>query len=697
MVKTGWLLVNGNLENRNLARMDQKQARLRIEELSKELEGHNYKYYVLSAPIVSDHEFDTMLNELIDLEEQFPDLVKENSPTKRVGGQVTKVFPSVKHKYPMLSLDNTYTKEELDDFFKRIQKHLHNEGELDLEPATYVCELKFDGIAIGLTYENGQLKRAVTRGDGEQGDDVTANVRTIRSIPLQLIGNGYPKEFEIRGEVYLSHNSFEQINKDRQAKGEPLFSNPRNSASGSLKMQDSAMVAKRYLNCFLYFLHGESLPFLSHYENLQEAKKWGFRISDNVKLCNGTDSVMDFINYWDANRHQLEMDIDGIVIKVNSFDQQKKLGFTAKSPRWAIAFKFKAENASTRLLSVAFQVGRTGAITPVANLEPVLLAGTTVKRASLHNADQIDKLGLRIGDMVFVEKGGDIIPKITGVDTGLQRPDISQSVQFIEQCPECKTPLTREGGEVAHYCPNEKGCPTQLKGKISHFVSRKAMDIDSLGEETIEMLFDKGHIHDPADLYSLKENDLKNMDRFAEKSITNLIDGIAASKKAPFNRVLFALGIRYVGETVAKKLSSFFKDIDTLKEANMDELIAVDEIGEKIAESVCQYFNDSENSTLIEQLKDHGLPLTLGKGVIANETKGKLEGLRFVVSGVFLSYTRDGIKETIELNGGKNVSSISAKTDYLLAGNNMGPSKMAKAATLGVKVIQESEFIKMIS
>ena len=677
--------------------MEKDKAQDRIQQLSRELEEHNFKYYVLSSPSISDYEFDILFKELLELERKYPELVNDNSPTKRVGGQVAQFFPTVMHKYPMLSLDNTYTRDELGDFANRVQKWLQIEGELGMEEAEYACELKYDGVAIGLTYINGKLERAVTRGDGNQGDDVTNNIRTIKSIPLQLLGHGYPDEFEIRGEVFLTHKSFEKINQERKKLGEPLFANPRNSASGSLKMQDSAMVAKRNLDCFLYSLHGDDLPFTTHLENLHEAKKWGFKISENTSQCHDLDSVMEFINYWESNRSVLEMDIDGVVIKVNDYAQRERLGFTSKSPRWAIAFKFKAENVSTRLLKVDFQVGRTGAVTPVANLDPVLLAGTTVKRASLHNADQIEKLGLRIGDTVFVEKGGDIIPKITGVSTIASRPDVSFAVQFIKECPECKTDLVRIEGVAAHYCPNQMGCPTQIKGRISHFVSRKAMNIDSLGEETIDLLFEKRLVKNPADLYGLKGSDMEGIDRFAEKSITNLLNGIEESKNIPFNRVLFALGIRYVGETVAKTLATHFRNIEALKNASKEELTDVDEIGEKITESVSWYFADPTNLEQIERLNHFGVSFSLNDGENIINSKGKLTGLRLVVSGVFEQFSRDEIKEVIEQNGGRNASSISSKTQYLVAGKNMGPSKLKKAEQLGVVIINEEEFLKLIS
>ena len=595
--------------------MTKEEAREKIRQLSEELEKHNYNYYVLSAPIISDQEFDGLMHELIEIEKKFPELAEPNSPTKRVGGEVTKNFETVKHKYPMLSLDNTYSEEELQEFDKRVKKMIpayrqstlfdraaQDNAEECLNEIEYVCELKYDGVAIGLTYKNGELTRAVTRGDGMKGDDVTANVRTIKSIPLKLRKGNYPEEFEIRGEIYLPRTVFERINKERKEAGETLFANPRNSASGTMKMQDSSVVAKRDLDCFLYSLHSEHLPYKTHFENLLAAKEWGFKISDEVSICKGTREVLDFIMKWENKRSNLDFDIDGIVLKVNSLRLQKVLGNTSKSPRWAISFKFKAERAATELLSIVYQVGRTGAITPVANLEPVSLSGTTVKRASLHNADQIERLDIREGDVVFVEKGGEIIPKIIGFDKSKRNPD-SKPWQYISHCPECNTGLIRDEGEAIHYCPNEAGCPPQIKGRIEHFISRKAMDIEGLGEETIELLYEKGLVSDVSDLYDLKREDMISLERFAEKSVSNLLIGVEESKKIEFDRLLFALGIRFVGETVAKKLTFHYRSIDNLRKADIEDLNRVEEIGNKIAQSIIKYFADKRNIELIEDRK----------------------------------------------------------------------------------------------
>ena len=620
--------------------MNKEQVKQRIEILVKELEEHNYRYYVESRPTISDIEFDTLLKELIMLEDSFPEFTDPNSPTKRVGGEITKDFPTVKHRFPMLSLDNTYSWEELQDFDKRVNKGLQIEGELALNSVQYACELKYDGVAIGLRYLNGELVQAVTRGDGEQGDDVTPNVRTIKSIPLKLKGNNYPQDFEIRGEIFLSRKYFEEINNLRKAEGEVTYANPRNLASGTLKMQDSRIVAERKLDCFLYSLHGKGLPFSTHFDNLKIAKKWGFNISEKSSLESDLKGVMDFISYWNEKRSSLEMDIDGIVIKVNDFTQQKQLGFTSKYPRWAIAYKFESEKAITQLNHISYQVGRTGSITPVANLAPILLAGTTVKRASLHNADQIKKLELCENDFVYVEKGGDIIPKITGVlfEKRVNNPSI---IQFIDHCPECSSILERKEGEVNHYCPNEQECPPQIKGKILHFIGRKAMNIDGLGEETIDLLYEKKLIANIADLYTIQREDLLGLDRFAEKSISNLLEGVAESKEVPFGKVLFALGIRYVGETVAKKLVQHFKSIDALMDAKREDLIDADEIGEKIADSILGYFSNSFYNDLIEELKLHGLQFKIDIDSITSEI---LSGLSFVISGVFEQFSREEIK-----------------------------------------------------
>lgn len=665
----------------------------KIDTLSKEIEQHNYNYYVLSQPTISDFEFDKLLEELILLEKENPQFLKPDSPSQRVGGQITKEFQTVKHKYPMLSLGNTYSREELNDFDERVHKALVGEVE-------YVCELKYDGVAIGLKYVDGILVQALTRGDGTQGDDVTANVKTIRSIPIKLKGTNFPKEFEIRGEIFLPRKSFNKINKEREEIDEPLLANPRNAASGTLKMQDSAVVAKRNLDCFLYFILGEGLPFKSHYENLEAAKNWGFKVpeGDKIKICSSLNEVSDFINLWDKKRYELDFDVDGIVLKVNRYDQQNSLGFTAKTPRWAIAYKYKAEQACTRLLSISYQVGRTGAITPVANLEPVLLAGTTVKRASLHNADIIEKLDVRMNDYVFVEKGGEIIPKIISVNLDKRGNEVGEKTQYIHLCPECGTELVRKEEEANHFCPNEAGCAPQIKGKIEHFVGRKAMNIDSIGAETIDQLFNAGLIKNIADIYELKnkKDKLLQMDRMAEKSVNNILQGIEMSKQVPFERILFGLGIRHVGETVAKKLARHFKNINALATASRDELLLVDEIGDKIADSIIDYFSMKENKELIERFTSEGLILEVKESEKNPLSSNKLEGKSFVVSGVFAHFSRDAIKESIELNGGKNVSAISAKTDYVVAGDKMGPEKLKKAEKLGIKIISEEEYIEMV-
>lgn len=671
--------------------MTHEEAKSKISSLTTSINQHNYNYYVLSSPTISDYDFDMLLEELIKLESEFPDLAQDNSPTKRVGGEVTKEFETVRHKYPMLSLGNSYSKEEITDFETRIKKLVEDEVE-------YVCELKYDGVAIGITYVDGKLTRALTRGDGTQGDDITTNVKTIKSIPLQLHGNDYPKEFEIRGEIFLPKDVFEELNKEREEIGEQLYANARNTASGTIKMQDSAVVAQRKLDSYLYFVLGDNLPFKTHFESLEVAGKWGFKVplekNNFIKKCKNIDEIFEFINYWDKVRNNLNFDIDGIVIKVNSYRQQEEMGFTAKSPKWAIAYKFKAEKVKTKLLEITYQVGRTGAITPVANLEPVLLAGTTVKRASLHNADQIEKLDIREGDWVFVEKGGEIIPKIVGVEAS-QRDIFSQPTQYITQCPECKTELIRTEGDAKHFCPNEWGCPPQIKGKMQHFISRKAMNIDGLGEETIEQLFNEGLAKNIGDLYSLTKEQLLPLERMAEKSVNNLLKGLVDSKKVPFERVLFAIGIRYVGETVAKKLAKHFKNIDAIMQASFEELIAADEIGDKIAESIIQYFTVEQNIKLIEELKNIGLQFSLSETQLQN-TSDKLTGLTFVVSGVFSLFSRDELKDLIEQNGGKVSGSISKKTSYIVAGENMGPSKLEKATELGVAIIDENTFSEMI-
>lgn len=693
MVNVGCLSVKKKINKsifghfRNVKFMSKDEAKARIEQLSKEIEQHNYNYYVLSKPVISDYDFDMLLEELIRLEKEFPEFLSPDSPSQRVGGAVTKEFKTVKHKYPMLSLSNSYSREEVQEFENRIRKLI----ERDVE---YVCELKYDGVAIGLTYKNGKLVQAVTRGDGVQGDDVTVNIKTIKSIPLKLKGSDFPDEFEIRGEVFLPLKNFEKINKEREEAGEETYANPRNTASGTLKMQDSSVVAKRGLDCFLYFLLGENLPFNNHFDNLSKARDWGFKVPDSMCKVKNIEGIFAFIDEWDVKRHELPFETDGVVIKVNSYDDQKALGFTAKNPRWAIAYKFKAEQAATVLNSVSFQVGRTGAITPVANLQPVLLAGTTVKRASLHNADQIEKLDLRIGDTVFVEKGGEIIPKITGVDLS-KRSAGSQPLKYITHCPECGTKLKRNEGEAVHFCPNESGCPPQIKGKMEHFVSRKAMDIDSLGAETIDVLYEKGLVKNIADLYALKKEDIVTLERMAEKSAANLLEGIEQSKKVPFMRVLFALGIRFVGETVAKKLALHFKNIDNLMNATFEQLLEADEIGEKIAASVKEYFANEKNVEILNRLRASGLQFELSE---AENTKvsDKLAGKIFVVSGVFSKFSREEIEKAIEDNGGKNVSSVSKKTSYIIAGENIGPSKLEKAQKLNVPIISENDFLKML-
>ena len=660
-----------------------------IEQLRSLLHQHNYNYYVLNTPSISDQEFDSLMRQLQELEEQHPEYQDENSPSVRVGSDINKNFTQVSHKYPMLSLSNTYSEGEVNEFYQRVRKALNEEFEI-------CCEIKYDGTSISLIYEDGKLMRAVTRGDGEKGDDVTDNVKTIKSIPLVLHGNNYPPVFEMRGEILMPWDTFEELNREKEAREEPLFANPRNAASGTLKLQNSSIVASRKLDAYLYYLLGDNLPFDGHYENLQEAQKWGFKISPLMRKCHSTEEIFEFINYWDIERKNLPVATDGIVLKVNSLKQQKNLGFTAKSPRWAIAYKFQAERALTRLNRVTFQVGRTGAVTPVANLEPVQLSGTVVKRASLHNADIIENLDLYIGDMVYVEKGGEIIPKITGVDTALRSFMIGEKVKFINQCPECGSTLIRYEGEAAYYCPNDSACPPQIKGKIEHFISRKAMNIDGLGPETVDLFYSLGLIQNTADLYQLTIEKIKDLDGKGEKSAENIINGIEQSKKVPFERVIFALGIRFVGETVAKKIAKSFTNIDELINASKEELINIDEIGEKIAQSILNFFSNETNRTLIQRLKDAGLTLQRSEEERADYTD-KLSGLSIVISGVFTHYSRDEYKAMIEKNGGKNVSSISAKTSFILAGENMGPSKLDKANKLGIKIINEEEFLKLIS
>ena len=659
-----------------------------IQNLREELNQHNHNYYVLDQPTISDYEFDLKLAQLQDLENQHPEFFDESSPTQRVGGAITKNFETVPHEHRMYSLDNSYSKEDLLEWEKRIQKVL---GEVPLE---YTCELKYDGASISITYENGKLKRAVTRGDGFQGDDVTNNIKTIKSVPLQLKGN-YPPKFDVRGEIILPFTGFEKMNQELIEIGETPYSNPRNTASGSLKLQDSTEVAKRPLDCLLYFLIGNQLPFNSQFESLESARSWGFKAPKEAKLANNLEEVFQFIDYWDTHRHNLPYETDGVVVKVNSFQYQEELGYTAKSPRWAIAYKFKSEQVATRLNSISYQVGRTGSITPVANLEPVQLAGTIVKRASLHNADQIEKLDIRVGDTVFVEKGGEIIPKIIAVDVA-QRDLFAEPTSYITHCPECQTELIRIEGEANHYCPNFYGCPPQIIGRIQHYISRKAMDIEGLGGETVALLFNNGLVHNYADLYELKVEQILPLERMAQKSAENLVNGVALSKNIPFERVLFALGIRYVGETVAKKLAKHYKNIDALRQASLMDLILVDEIGERIAQSVIDFFDNQENQIIVERLQNYGIQLEIVEKYNPNATD-KLQGKTFVVSGVFTLFSRDELKQAIEDNGGKVGSSISAKTDYVVAGDNMGPAKLDKANKLNIPIISEEDFKTMVS
>ena len=660
----------------------------KIEHLRQELNEHNYNYYVLNAPVISDREFDRMMEELQQLEKEYPQYSDPNSPTQRVGNDINKAFTQVKHKYPMLSLGNTYTIDEVASFYDRVRSGLNEDFRI-------VGELKYDGTSISLTYRHGKLLRAVTRGDGVQGDDVTENVKTIRSIPLQLRGTGYPDEFEIRGEILMPWTVFEQLNAEREREEETLFANPRNAASGTLKLQNSAIVASRNLDAYLYYLLGEDLPSDDHYENLQIARSWGFKISDAMQVCHSLEEMKAFIDYWDVNRKNLPVATDGIVFKVASLRQQKNLGYTAKSPRWAMAYKFQAEQALTRLNSVSYQVGRTGTVTPVANLDPVQLSGTVVKRASLHNDDIIQSLDLHIGDMVFVEKGGEIIPKITGVDFDARGLLIGEKVTFIKQCPECGTPLVRYEGEAAHYCPNEMGCPPQIKGRIEHYISRRAMDIDGLGPETIDLFYRLGMVRTVADLYSLNESEIASLERLGEKSARNIIEAGDRSLQVPFERVLFALGIRFVGETVAKKLANSFVSIEALEAATLDDLVDVDEIGPRIAQSVRAYFENEQNRNLIKRLKEAGVQMRISEDRLSGFTD-KLDGATIVISGTFTHHSRDEYRQMIEQHGGKNTGSVSAKTTYLLAGENMGPAKLEKARKLGIKIISEEDFLQMI-
>ena len=661
----------------------------RIESIVIELNEHNYRYYVLAQPTLSDFEYDKKLEELARLEKEYPEYLDPESPTIKVGGYITKEFETVKHKWPMLSLGNTYNEQDLKDFDERVRKVIGDDFE-------YVCELKFDGLSISLSYENGKLIRAITRGDGTQGDDVTHNVKTIRSIPKTIKALGHPESFDIRGEIFMHRAAFEKLNNERIENNENAFANPRNFASGTLKMQDSTVVAKRPLDCFLYFLYTEKYSYKTHWESLEAVKKWGFHVCEHTKLCQNIDHVLEFIHDWEEHRFGLSYDIDGIVIKVNNLNQQQELGFTAKSPRWAISYKYKAQEVETILEKVTYQVGRTGAVTPVANLRPVLLAGTTVKRATLHNSNEIKRLDLHLGDTVLVEKGGEIIPKIIAVNTS-KRDHSALRVIYPEVCPECKTPLIRKEGEAVHYCPNDEDCPPQIIGKIQHFIGRKAMNIDGLGDETIESFYKKGFIVHISDLYTLyeKEDLLKQIDRFGEKSISNMLEGIEKSKQMPFEKVLFGLGIRYVGETVAKKLAAYFKNIDSLMNANFEELVAVEEIGERIAESLIEYIKDPRHKEQIEQLRSHGLQFESVLKMVELESS-KLEGKSFIISGVFENYSRDELKDIIEANSGKIVSSISAKLNYLVAGDNMGPAKLEKATKLQIPIISDDDLIKML-
>ncbi len=659
----------------------------KIATLSKELREHNYNYYVLDAPTISDYDFDMKLKELQALEEQFPEYQEADSPTLRVGGEITKNFNTIVHDHRMYSLDNSYSKEDIEDWEKRIQKNL---GDVDVE---YTCELKYDGASISLTYEKGTLIRAVTRGDGIQGDDVTTNIKTIRSVPLKLKGD-YPEKFDIRGEIVLPFDGFKKMNEERIAAGEEPYMNPRNTASGSLKLQDSSLVAQRPLECLLYSIVGSNLGIETQYRMLDKAREWGFKVPTVAKLCKTTEEVMDFVNHWDIHRHDLPYETDGVVVKVNNLLHQDELGYTSKAPRWAMAYKFKAEQVSTVLNEITYQVGRTGAITPVANLEPVLLAGTTVKRASLHNADQIEKLDIREGDTVFVEKGGEIIPKIIKVDVS-KRPSNSLPTNYIGSCPECDTLLERTEGDAKHYCPNEYGCPPQITGRIQHYISRKAMDIEGLGGETVELLFKEGLIKDYADLYTLTKEQVMPLERMAEKSAENLVNGVLASTQIPFERVMFALGIRFVGETVAKKLAKAYKNIDALMTASVEDLIQVDEIGQRIAESVVAFFENEKNVEAVTRLKSFGVQFEISAEKLENQTE-KLKGQTFVVSGVFEAVSRDELKKMIEDNGAKVGSSISSKTSYLVAGDKMGPSKRTKAEKLNVPIISEQEFLDMV-
>jgi DNA ligase (NAD+) len=672
--------------------MNKEEARLRIDHLTHELEEHNYNYYVLSAPTISDFDFDRLLKDLEELENAHPEYANQNSPTKRVGGDITKKFPSVVHDYPMLSLSNSYSKEEIAEFESRARKLT----DADME---YVCELKYDGVAIGIKYVNGEFNRAVTRGDGTKGEDISANVRTIKTIPMRMRGEGYPDELEIRGEIFFPLDRFAALNKQREEDGEQLYANPRNTASGTMKNQVSSLVAERGLDSFLYGVYSPVKIADTHFDSVMRAGDWGFHVpsekNNTIKKCSSIDEIMDFINYWDEKRHELNFEIDGVVIKVNDYIQQEDLGYTAKSPRWAIAYKFKAAEVTTELLDVTYQVGRTGAITPVANLAPVHLAGTTVKRASLHNSGQIAKLDLRVGDYVYVEKGGEIIPKVTGVDLD-KRKQGTLPFSYASRCPDCDTELIRKEGEAQHYCPNDAGCPPQIMGRMQHYISRRAMDIEGIGSETIEHLHREGLLTDMSDLYDLRAEQLLPLERMASKSVENILDGIEESKEVPFERVLFAIGIRYVGETVAKKLARHFHNIDSIIEASQEELVAADEIGERIAISVKDFFENENNLNIVQRLKSAGVQFEIPEEQLAGQTD-KLAGQTFVISGVFERHSRDELKAIIEKNGGKNTGSVSAKTSFLLAGEGMGPSKRAKAEKLEVQIISEADFEDLIA
>lgn len=669
--------------------MDAAKAKKEIDRLSKELKQHNYNYYALAQPVISDQDFDKMLEKLARLEKEFPQFARADSPTQKVGGEITKTFRTVRHRYPMLSLGNTYSREDLLDFDKRIKKLIGDKFR-------YVCELKFDGVAIGLSYRDGKLVQAVTRGDGTKGDDVTTNVKTIKNIPGRIEGENVPADFEVRGEIFMHRKAFARLNAERVEQGEMTFANPRNFAAGTIKMQDSGEVARRPLDCFLYSLLGTDLPYKTHYESLQQLREWGFHVSEHIHRCNDIGEVLEFIDRYEKERFAFSFDIDGIVIKVDSYGQQEELGFTAKSPRWAIAYKYKAEEVETVLESISYQVGRTGAVTPVANLKPVQLAGTTVKRATLHNANEMERLDLRPGDSVFVEKGGEIIPKVIRVNFE-KRPQGLAVEDFPGRCPECNTPLIRKEGEAVHYCPNDAGCPPQIVGRMQHFISRRAMDIQGMGAETVELLYQKGLLKNIADIYELKthKETLLSLERFGERSVSNLLEGIEKSKEIPFERVLFGLGIRYVGETVARKLAASFGTLDRLVAAGFDELIAVDEIGDRIAESLLEFFNDPAHLELTDRLRRHGLQLeTEEKEIKLDSTR--LEGKTFLISGVFEDYSREALKTLIEQNGGKIASGVSAKLNYLVAGDNMGPSKREKAEKLNIPIISEKDLLQML-